>query len=57
MVVLDSPTTIYSEDSDWGGIDTEWEEGDLDAADEGVEDTIIVQPAARGLRSAARHEV
>ena len=54
VVILDSPVSIHSDGSEWDGIDTEWEEGNLEAGDDEVEDTIVVQAAPRMLRSTAR---
>jgi hypothetical protein len=54
VVIDDSPISIRSGDSEWDGIDTEWEEGDVDARFDGVDDTIIVQPAPRAPRSTTR---
>ena len=51
VVILESPIAIDSGKSEWGGIDSEWESGDFDEGSEGVEDTIVVQPVARTLRS------
>ena len=50
MVIIDSPISICSGDSEWDRIDSEWEDGNLEAGEEGVEDMIVVQPAARVLR-------
>ena len=54
VVMLESPIAIDSGESEWGGIDSEWESGDSDGGLEGAEDTIAVQPAARTLRSTTR---
>jgi hypothetical protein len=54
VVIDDSPISICSGDSEWDGIDMEWEEGDMDAGFDGVDNTIIVQPAPRALCSTTR---
>ena len=53
VVILESPIAIDSGESEWGGIDLEWESGDFDKW-LGVEDTIVVQPVAQTLRSTTR---
>ena len=54
VVIIDSPISICSGDSEWDRIDSEWEDGNAEVGEEGVEDTIVVQPAARVLRSSAK---
>ena len=54
MVIIDSPISICSGDSKWDRIDSEWEDGNAEVGKEGVEDTIVVQPAAQVLRSSAK---
>ena len=46
VVSLESPMAIESGDSEWGGIDSEWESGDFDKGLEGAEDTNVVQAVA-----------
>ena len=54
VVIDDSPITVDSDDGEWNGIDSEWEDGELPGGDDGVEDTIIVEPELRALRRSAR---
>ena len=53
-MILNSPISICSSDSEWDGIDSEWEDGTAEVGEKGVNDTIVVQPAAWVLRSRAR---
>ena len=54
VVILDSPISVCSGGSEWDGIDSEWEDGCGDTGLDEVEETIVVQPAARVLRSSTR---
>jgi len=52
--IQDSPISIESSESDWQEIDTDWESEGSNGGDDELEETIIVQPAARTLRSTTR---
>ena len=54
VVINDSPISIDSDGSEWAGIDAEWEDDDLEGGFDGVEDTILVQPAPQTLRHTTR---
>ena len=54
VMIAESPISIDSGDSEWGGIDSEWESRDLDNGLGGLEDTIVVQPTTQSLRSTTR---
>ena len=52
--IQDSPISIESSESDWQEIDTDWESKGSNGGDDELEETIIVQPAARTLRNTTR---
>lgn len=54
MRIQNSPISIESSESDWQEIDTDWENEGSNGGDDELEETIIVQPVARTLRSTTR---
>ena len=57
VAIQASPIYIESSDSEWHEVATDWEEGSSEGGYDGLEDTIVVQPPPRALRSTSRGQV